>query len=630
MQLEQLGPYKVGRRLGRGGMGTVFEAVNAQNDQPAAIKVLNPHLADEEGFRERFEIEIETLKMLRHPNIVRLYGFGVQDGHSYYAMELVRGKTLEEELQAGRRFDWRETTQAGIKLCRALKHAHDAGVIHRDLKPANIIMSDDGEVKLTDFGIARLFGNTRLTSDGGLIGTAEYMSPEQAEGKRVTHQADLYSLGCVLFAMLAGRPPFRSKSLPEMLELQRRADPPPLSRVAPDVPKEMERIIERLLSKSPTDRATNADLLARQLSAMEHGLSIARHEHTLTGDDASGLDVSFASARTVPDQPEKPQSKAPVVGQKKEEIPYDPNAPTRVADPEYFDSPVRGATAAYDPHTVREEIRDSVSAKHDEFDLAAAPAPPPPRNRFVTVEEEERLRELESRKNRGPVVAQILLLATCLVALLGLFWYFLRPPNANRLYERIQLSAADENPQKLLEAADDVQSFLERFPDDERAPEIRKYQEETELLRLERRLTTQSRLSKRDQPLLPIERDYIEAVSQAGANPDRAIARLNAMLAVYTEPTSRDHERERRILQLADRQLQRLNEQISEQSPAYLEIIDRRLRHADEVKNESLSEAARIWQSIVVLYGDKPWAVDRVEKARAALLEADKSQSAHR
>ncbi len=113
--------------------------------------------------------------------------------------------------------------------------------------------------------------------------------------------------------MLAGRPPFRSKSLPEMLELQRRAEPPPLSRFAADVPKEMERIVERLLSKSPTDRATNADLLARQLSAMEHGLSIPRHEHTLTGEDASGLDVSFASAHTVPDQPEKPPSKAPVV-----------------------------------------------------------------------------------------------------------------------------------------------------------------------------------------------------------------------------------------------------------------------------------------------------------------------------
>ncbi len=260
----------------------------------------------------------------------------------------------------------------------------------------------------------------------------------------------------------------------------------------------------------------------------------------------------------------------------------------------------------------------------------AAPAPPPPRNRFVTVEEEERLRELELRKNRGPVVAQILLLATCLVALLGLFWYFLRPPNANRLYERIQLLAADENPQRLLQAADDVNSFLDRFPDDARAPELRKVQEEIELLELERRFASQARLAKSEQPLLPIERDYIEAVSQAGANPDRAIARLNAIRAMYATPSGKDRERERQILQLADRQLQWLNEQAREQAPAYLEMIDRRLQQADAVKTESVSEAAQIWQSIVVLYGDKPWAAERVEQARAALLEAEKGQSPHR
>ncbi len=362
---------------------------------------------------------------------------------------------------------------------------------------------------------------------------------------------------------------------------------------------------------------------------MEHGLSIARREHTLTGDDASGLDVSFASARTVPDQPEKPQSKAPVVGQKKGEIPYDPNAPTRVADAEYFDQPVRGATAAYDPHTVREEIRDSVSAKHDEFDVAAT-APPPPRNRFVTVEEEERLRELESRKNRGPLVAQIVMLATCLVALLGLFWYFLRPPNANRLYERIQLSAADENPHKLLDAADDVDSFLGRFPGDERAPELRKYREEIELLRLERRFATQSRLTKRDQPLLPIERDYSEAVSHASTNPDLAIARLRAIIDVYAVPSGKDREREVQMLQLARRQIDAFQAQAHDQAPAYLTIIDQSLRRADGLKDDNPTDAAAIWQGIVILYGDKPWAAERVEKARAVLADAEKQHSADR
>src|SRR5215831_13193304 len=132
MQFDQLGPYRIGRRIGRGGMGTVYQGSKVESGQPAAIKVLSPRLAVEEGFRERFETEIETLKKLKHPNIVRLYGFGEQAGHLYYAMELVEGTNVEDELQAGRRFNWRETTRLGIKLARALKHAHDHGVIHRD------------------------------------------------------------------------------------------------------------------------------------------------------------------------------------------------------------------------------------------------------------------------------------------------------------------------------------------------------------------------------------------------------------------------------------------------------------------------------------------------------------------
>src|SRR5258708_2978541 len=185
MQFEQLGPYKIGKRLGRGGMGAVFEGVNADTGQAAAVKILNPHLNDDQGFRERFEMEIETLKKLKHPNIVRMLGYGEQDGHLYYAMELVKGHSVEEELALGRRVTWREVVQQGVKLCKALRHAHDHGVIHRDLKPANLLLTEaDNEIKLTDFGIARLFGNNRLTMDGALVGTAEYMSPEQAAGER--------------------------------------------------------------------------------------------------------------------------------------------------------------------------------------------------------------------------------------------------------------------------------------------------------------------------------------------------------------------------------------------------------------------------------------------------------------
>ncbi len=237
MDFDQLGPYKIGPRLGKGGMGSVYRGRNVETNQEAAIKALAPQLATSEGFRERFEAEIESLETLRHEGIVRLYGYGEEDGTLFYAMELVDGRSLEEELKAGRRFNWREVVDIAIQVCRALKHAHDHGIIHRDIKPANILLDQNERVKLADFGIARLFGSTQLTMAGGVLGTADYMSPEQAEGRPVTDRCDQYSLGCVMYALLAGRPPFQAKSLPEMLQLQRFAEAEPVRRYAPEAPR---------------------------------------------------------------------------------------------------------------------------------------------------------------------------------------------------------------------------------------------------------------------------------------------------------------------------------------------------------------------------------------------------------
>ena len=142
-------------------------------------------LAHEPDFRHRFEAEIETLRKLNHPHIVRLFGFGEQDEHLFYAMELVAGSSLEEELSRGRAFSWREVLRIGIDLARALRHAHDRGVVHRDIKPSNLLLTADEEVKLSDFGIARLFGSMRHTMAGSVLGTAEFMSPEQADGRPV-------------------------------------------------------------------------------------------------------------------------------------------------------------------------------------------------------------------------------------------------------------------------------------------------------------------------------------------------------------------------------------------------------------------------------------------------------------
>ena len=188
MDPQQLGPYRIIRRLGRGGMGAVYEGVHIETGEPAVVKTLSEALLEEPDFRARFELEIETLRKLNHPNIVRLLGFGEENGVLFYVMELVRGPSLDQELKAGRKFTWREVTQIGIQVCHALKHAHDRGIIHRDLKPANLLRAEDGTIKLSDFGIARLFGAPSHTGAGSVLGTIEYMAPEQAEAQPVGPQ----------------------------------------------------------------------------------------------------------------------------------------------------------------------------------------------------------------------------------------------------------------------------------------------------------------------------------------------------------------------------------------------------------------------------------------------------------
>ena len=272
MQIQRLGPYEIRRQLGRGGMGTVYEAIHVETGEPAAVKLLSVILAHEADFRHRFQSEIETLRQLNHPNIVRLFGFGEEDEHLFYAMELVPGSSLEEELGRGRDFSWREVTRIGIDMARALRHAHDRGVIHRDIKPGNLLLTAEGHVKLSDFGIARFFGGSRHTVAGSLLGTAEYMSPEQAEGRPVGPRSDLYSLGGVLYVLLARRPLFRGNSLPEILHKQRFEQPAPLGELAKDVPTELEQIVTQLLEKDPDRRIPNAAVLLRRLETMQQSL----------------------------------------------------------------------------------------------------------------------------------------------------------------------------------------------------------------------------------------------------------------------------------------------------------------------------------------------------------------------
>ena len=273
--IDRLGPYRIEKLLGRGGMGTVYAGVHDETGERAALKALSVHLVDDPDFRGRFISEIDTLRKLNHPNIVQLYGEGVQDGYLFYVMQYVEGSSLQQELQRGHRFEWRDVSRIAIDICAALQHAHDRGVIHRDLKPANLLRDTQGRIKLTDFGIAKLFGGSQLTAVGSVMGTADYMPPEQAEGRQVTSRSDLYSLGSVMFTLLARRPPYSGESPPQVIRRMRSDKVPSVRQFAPNVPHELDRIIGQLLEKKPEARIATPRALANRLKAMEHGLGIA-------------------------------------------------------------------------------------------------------------------------------------------------------------------------------------------------------------------------------------------------------------------------------------------------------------------------------------------------------------------
>lgn len=267
MHPDQIGPYRITRKIGSGGMGNVYHGVHEDSGQEVAVKVLPASMTRESGFVRRFSREIEAMRQLNNPHIVRLFEDGQSDDGSYfYSMEFVDGETLTSLISRRRKLPWNEVIDLSSQTATALKAAHDAGIIHRDLKPSNLMVSKSGQLKLTDFGVADIFAGTRLTRPGGVVGTAEYMSPEQARGKRATKQSDLYSLGAVMYVMLAGRPPFTGKQASEIMHKHQVAQFDRPSHYAPSTPRLLEELVCRLLEKKPDDRLPDALVVLRQLS----------------------------------------------------------------------------------------------------------------------------------------------------------------------------------------------------------------------------------------------------------------------------------------------------------------------------------------------------------------------------
>lgn len=279
--LPRIGLYEIERKLGSGGMGTVYLGTHVETRKEVAVKVLSASFAQEEGVVERFRREIDAMRQISGPNVVQLFESGSDDdtGQLYFAMEYVEGETLGDRLKRMKRLSWDQAVDIALQICTALKVAHNAGIIHRDLKPSNLLLGKDGVVKLTDFGVAQLFATQRLTVTGGVIGTAEYMSPEQTEGKRATKTSDLYSLGAVLYVMLTGRPPFTGNTALDILRKHQiaRFDRPSLYN--PDMPRILEDVVTKLLEKKPEDRYADAHIVSLRLKEVVKRVELAHRDN---------------------------------------------------------------------------------------------------------------------------------------------------------------------------------------------------------------------------------------------------------------------------------------------------------------------------------------------------------------
>ncbi|HRD99107.1 MAG TPA: protein kinase, partial [Rubrivivax sp.] len=280
-QMRQVGRYQVKSRLGRGGMATVYRAHDPSIGRDVAIKFLHASLCEDEDCRMRFLREARAAGGLSHPNIVVVHDVGEIERRPYMAMELIDGSPLSDKLEKTRCLPVREVVIIGLQLARALEYAHARGIVHRDIKPGNIMILADGQtIKVADFGIAHMDdGSTeQRTVVGAVMGTPQYMSPEQTRGDKVDGRSDLFSAGIVLYQLLAGERPFRGESLVAVATKIATEDPPPLNQKRPEVPASLRRVIDRCLAKKPEQRYQTGKEVAEALQKVLQEVDEAARE----------------------------------------------------------------------------------------------------------------------------------------------------------------------------------------------------------------------------------------------------------------------------------------------------------------------------------------------------------------
>ncbi|MBC7819639.1 MAG: serine/threonine protein kinase [Planctomycetaceae bacterium] len=265
MEPRCLGTFLLEKQVGRGGMGVVYRARCLKDGRVVAVKLLPNDI--ESNYRKRFAREMEVLRSLRHPHIVRYYDGQCDNKHCYYAMEFVEHGTLAALLQRRGQLNWDEAVDYALQVCSALEYMHERGIVHRDLKPGNLLIGSDGQLKLSDFGVAWVVDGQHLTREGRTVGSFAYMSPEQISGSdKLSASSDLYALGCLLFEMIAGQRVFGEKIGPPVLLDHLRTKPPNVRQFAMNCPIQLANLIAQLLEKTPASRPKDAGAVMKVLN----------------------------------------------------------------------------------------------------------------------------------------------------------------------------------------------------------------------------------------------------------------------------------------------------------------------------------------------------------------------------
>jgi serine/threonine-protein kinase len=286
--------YELNHLIARGGMAEVYRAHDRLLDRPVALKVLFPELSVDRSFVERFRREAQAAANLSHPNIVPVFDWGEDSGTYFIVMEFIDGRPLSSILKTAGTLSAERTADVGAHVAAALGYAHKHGVIHRDVKPGNVLITDEGQVKVTDFGIARAINTEEsLTQTGAVMGTATYFSPEQAEGIGVDGRSDLYSLGVVLFEMVTGRPPFLGDTPVAVASKHVRDHPPAPRELNPSIPPTFEAIILKAMAKDPAHRYGTAEELRADLLRFNEGRSV------LAMDDATAMLAAVGTTQAI-------------------------------------------------------------------------------------------------------------------------------------------------------------------------------------------------------------------------------------------------------------------------------------------------------------------------------------------